>query len=103
MNDLTFNILKLVISVVTTLLAVYIIPYLKNVMANDKYNQLLAMVEVAVRAAEQTIGTGHGSVKKDEVIEFVTKWMADSGIKISEEQLSQLIEAAVFNMNLEIK
>ena len=103
MNDLTFNILKLVISIVAALIGVYLVPYLKNKLADEKYAQLLSMVEVAVRAAEQTLGSGDGYLKKEEVMRVVVIWMADNGIKISEEQLNQLVEAAVFNMNLEIK
>ena len=48
MNDLTFNILKLVVSVVCALIAVYLVPYLKNKLQDEKYAQLLYMVEVAV-------------------------------------------------------
>lgn len=103
MNDLTFNILKLVISVVAALIGVYLVPYIKNKLADERYAQLLAMVEVAVRAAEQTIGSGEGKLKKKEVMDFVMNWINENGIKISETQLSQLVEAAVFNMNLEIK
>jgi hypothetical protein len=61
-------------------------------------------VEIAVRAAEQTIkGSGQGAIKKDEVINFVTSWMISHGIQISAEQLDQLIECAVYNLKLEAK
>ena len=103
MNDLTFNILKLVLSVVAALVGVYLVPYIKNRHADERYAKLVAMVEVAVHAAEQTIGSGEGKLKKEEVMKFVLKWMSENGIKISEEQLDQIIEACVFNMNLEIK
>ena len=103
MNDLTFNILKIVVSVVAAIIAFYLVPYIKNKLAEDKYSQLLLMVTIAVQAAEQTIGDGKGSLKKAEVISFVSNWMTNNGITISEEQLSQLIESAVFQMNLEIK
>ena len=103
MNDLTFNILKIVVSVTCALIAVYLVPYLKNKLQDDKYEQLLLMVTTAVQAAEQTIGTGQGKLKKAEVISFVSDWMNKNGIVISEDQLSQLIESAVFQMNLEIR
>ena len=103
MNDLTFNILKIVISVVTALIAAYLVPYLKNKLREDKYSELVVMVHTAVQAAEQTIGAGEGKLKKEEVIKFVTDYMNKSGFVISQDQLSQLIEAAVFQMNLEIK
>lgn len=100
MNDLTFAILKVVVSVCVALVAFYLVPYIKNKLNDDKYAQLVALVEVAVRAAEQTIkGTGMGKAKKEEVIAFITSWMNKNGFKITLNQLSELIEAAVFNMN----
>ena len=100
MNDLTFNLLKLVITVSVVLITTYLVPFIKNKLQQEKYNDLLQMVNVAVRAAEQTIiGSGMGSIKKDEVVKFVSKYMSERGIKISEEQLSNLIEAAVFALN----
>ena len=102
MNEVTFNILKIVVSVVSALVAVYLIPFIKAKTADVKYQKLLDMVEVAVRAAEQTIkGSGQGAAKKEEVITFVTDWMMEHGITITYDQLEQLIEAAVFNMKRE--
>lgn len=103
MNDLTFNILKIVISVAIALITTYLVPFLKNKIAQEKYNDLLQMVNVAVLAAEQTIGSGMGSLKKEEVVKFVSSYMNERGIKITKEQLSNLIEAAVFAMNKELK
>lgn len=103
MNDLTFNILKIVISASFAILTLCIVPYIRKLMEDEKYAQLLDIVEIAVRAAEQTMGAGEGKLKKQEVIDFVVEWMDDHGVVITEEQLHQLIEAAVFSMNLEIK
>lgn len=104
MNDITFNILKIVVAVATALISVYVIPVLRQQLTSSKYQQLLDMVEVAVRAAEQTIqGSGMGAHKKDEVIYFVSAWMARHGIDITEEQLNNLIEAAVYQLKQEAK
>ena len=104
MNDVTFNILKIVVTVATALISAYVIPLLKAKLQEAKYARLLEMVEIAVRAAEQTIkGSGMGNVKKDEVVKFVTEWMLDHGIHITQDQLDQLIEAAVFSMNREVQ
>lgn len=101
MDDMTFIILKIVVSVAAALVTGFVIPLLKEKITDIRYQRLLDMVEVAVRAAEQTIGDGYGHVKKDEVIKFVTDWMLSHGIKVTEEQLDQLIEAAVYSMNNE--
>ena len=104
MNDVTFNILKIVVTVATALISAYVIPLLKAKLQEAKYARLLEMVEIAVRAAEQTIkGSGMGNVKKDEVVKFVTEWMLDHGIHITQDQLDQLIEACVFSMNREVQ
>ena len=101
MNDVTFNILKIVVSISAALISAFVIPLLREKIIDSKNNRLMEMVEVAVRAAEQTIGAGNGSLKKDEVISYVTSWMVAHGILITEEQLDQLIEAAVFSMKNE--
>lgn len=40
-----------------------------------------------------------GIVKKEEVMIFMTEWINKVGISITQEQLSQLIESAVYEMN----
>ena len=104
MNDITFNILKIVIAIATAIISAYVIPLLKENLKDAKYQRLAEMVDIAVRAAEQTIrGSGQGALKKDEVLKFVGLWMETHGIDVSEEQLDQLIECAVYNLKLEAK
>lgn len=102
MEDITMMILKIVVSICAALITVYVVPYLKTLRQDKRYASLMDMVEVAVKAAEQTIKEpGQGDYKKAEVIAFVSDWMNDHGIKISKDELSQLIEAAVFAMKEE--
>ena len=104
MNDLSFKILEVVVSVATALISVYVIPLLKEKLKDAKYQDLVEIVEVAVRAAEQTIkGEKMGAVKKDEVIDFVTWWAAVHGVNITDEQLDRLIECIVYNLKMEAK
>lgn len=100
MDELTFTIYKVVISICVALATVYLVPYLKTLRNDARYQSMIDMIAVAVRAAEQTItGSGQGAVKKERVIAFVKDWLNAQGIKITDEQLSELIEAAVFAMN----
>ena len=89
-------------AIATVLISVYVIPLLKEKLNESKYQRLLDMVEIAVRAAEQTIKED-GSVKKDKVVDFVSFYMAEHGIDISHDQLNQLIECAVYNLKQEHK
>ena len=100
MNDLTFNILKIVVSICVVLISTYLVPFLKNKIKTTKFYEIVDMVNISVRAAEQTIvGSGMGSIKKESVISAMNKWLSDKGVKLTDEQISQLIEAAVYNMN----
>ena len=101
MDEMTFAVLKIVVSVCAALVTVYLIPYIKTFKEDKRYASLVEMVEVAVKAAEQTIGSGQGAYKKSEVVDFVSRWMKDAGIDISQEQLSTLIESAVYAMKKE--
>lgn len=104
MNDLSFKILEVVVSVATALISVYVIPLLREKLKDAKYQSLIEIVEVAVRAAEQTIkGSGMGAVKKDQVVDFVMNWAVDHGIAITMAQVDQLIECAVYNLKMEAK
>ena len=100
MNEITFTVLKIILSVASALITVYLVPLLKKWKENEKNKDLVQMIEVAVRAAEQTLkGEGQGAAKKQKVLNFIYNWLEKKGIKITEEQLDQLIEAAVYNMN----
>jgi len=99
MNDITFDILKVVISICAALVTVYAIPYLKTLKEDRRYAQILEMVDVAVRAAEQTIkGAGKGVEKKKEVENIIYAWLLEKGIEITPEQINQLIECAVYQL-----
>ena len=103
-SDTMIGLFRIVASVCAVLVTYWVIPWIKSKMNNEKLAQLESIVDVAVRAAEQTItGSGKGEVKKDQVVNFVSTWLEDNvNIVITPEQLSQIIESAVFNMKLEV-
>lgn len=100
MNDVLFEVLKAVVVLVVILVARYGIPYLKTLAENTKYTWIVKWVELSVKSAEQTIfGDKTGPEKKAIVTEFIKGMLLKKNISISDEQLSTLIEAAVFEMN----
>ena len=104
MNDITFNILKIIFSICVALVTAYLIPYIKSMCEDKKYKALVDMVAVAVRAAEQTFRqSGMGAQKKEEVVDFISEYMTTHGLSISSYQLDQLIECAVYQMKKETK
>ena len=104
MSELVTILFEVVISVGVVLAVRYVVPYLKALTENEKYSALIDIVAVAVNAAEQTIReSGQGKVKKAQVIAFVSSWLSDKGIEVTEDTLDRLIEAAVRSMNQETK
>ena len=104
MNDITFIILKIVVSVCAALFTAYVIPYLKTIRTDKRYQAMIDIIMVAVKAAEQQIReSGQGAVKKERVMEFVRDWLGKQRIDLTYEQLSELVEAAVYSMKQEAK
>lgn len=98
MNNVTFEILKIVVALCAALVTVYVVPYLNDLKKDRRYAALLEIIDVAVRAAEQVLKDESGQFKKAEVVKFVREWLERNGIGIMEDQLDQLIEAAVWQM-----
>lgn len=100
MNEVSFLVLKIVLAVVASLITTYLIPILKEILDGMKDRKLANAIEKAVKAAEQTFkGSGQGAAKKEDVLQSIQEWLEKKGIQITEKQLDQLIEAAVYAMN----
>ena len=100
MDEMSFMILKIVVSVCAALISAFVIPYLRKLSQNKNLEEILTAVDVAVKAAEQTIkGDGKGAEKKDLAIKQATNWLKNKGIKIDPNQLDALIESAVYALN----
>ena len=98
MNSILFEILKAVVILAVILLTRYAVPYLKQILENSKHEWLVKWVDVAVKSAEQTIKDGEKD-KKTIVTEFIKSQLIKKNISISDDQLDNLIESAVFAMN----
>lgn len=92
--------IKIVVGLCLALTTKYLIPYLKTIREDVRWQRLIDMVQTAVEAAEQTIkDPKSGKEKKKEVMKFVSEWLTKQGINITEEELDKLVEAAVKKMN----
>ena len=104
MSDIMFTILQAIIALSIILIMRYALPYLKLKLRALADDNIWDVIEKSVRSVEQTIkGSKLGAVKKEEVIIRVTAYANQHGIPITQEQISQLIETAVFIMNNEGK
>lgn len=99
MDKITMILLKVVISVCAALITAYVLPYIKTLKDDARYAKVIEVVELAVRAAEQVIrDPKSGQIKKARVLKVVRKWLGEHNIDISEDEIDQFIESAVFAM-----
>ena len=104
MNEIVFDICKVVTTIAGLLVAYYAIPALKTVVQNHIDDNINGFINSAVYAAEQIFrDPGNGAIKKKYVVKQVTDWLQERGISITEEQLDILIESTVLAMKTEIK
>ena len=104
MKNEYFQIILAVIPVLCTILTVYIIPYIKAKIGTENLSKYEYWVNIAVKAAEMIwTETGHGTDKKQYVVEFMNNMFNSKKIIITEEQINLLIESAVKNMKIEEK
>lgn len=101
MNDLTFEILKITVSVMAILVTRYLIPWLKA-KTQDKVDELTWIQTMrAVRMVEQTLIMQGSDEKKRKAVNIVADWAIDHGINITADQIDDLVESAVFVLNSE--
>ena len=106
MQDMLFNLLYCLLYgvIVWAAQAVVrvVVPYIKTKLESTQYSWAANIIEHSVRAYEQIIqGAGMGDERYQMVVAQVTEELNKVGIKITDVQISTLIEAAVQTMNTE--
>lgn len=109
MNNLLMNVLTAVIvaliGVITTQLLPFLIAKKDEALAKmrrTKWAWAADIIDAAVRAVEQTVAEDvHGINKKKLAVNYIMPWLSKNGITLTEEEIDQLIEAAVQAMNAE--
>ncbi len=91
MIDLT-PIFQAVISLLAALITFKLIPWIKSKTTEKQQETLYAAARIAVYAAEQLYGAGHG----DEKLAYALNALEKSGFKIDSTLAREAIEEAVF-------
>lgn len=98
MNDILFMVLEVVVSAAVMAISRYVVPLVISELRNSKHEYAAELVMMAVRAAEQMISAPGSGGRKYEMVFDIVK---TSGVKMTDEQIQLLIEAAVQAMNAE--
>lgn len=100
MNDTIQVIVRFVFLAAFLLISGIVLPYIKTLKDFKEMDLITKTINMAVKAAEQTIkGSGKGQLKKAEVKEVVNAWLSKVGITVSDELIDVIIEDAVYVMN----
>ncbi len=101
MNEILFEVIKVVVMVAVLVITRYLIPWLKAKIGADKLAVAEKWVKYAVLKAQQVLWEKNGQDKKAYVTEFLKEILIAKNIALSDEQLDVLIEAAVKQMKIE--
>lgn len=100
MNDTMQVIVRIIAVAICLLVSGILLPYIKTLKDLKEMDLIVKTVNMAVKAAEQTIkGSGKGQLKKAEVKDIVNAWLSKVGITVSDELIDMIIEDAVYVMN----
>lgn len=103
MSDVTMTILQVLIIALGIVVSRYLVPFMRYKLLEIVDATLLNQIIIAVKSVEQDLQYSVGTEKKEEVMVRVTQWANAHNIKITQGQLSQLIETAVWIMKNEDK
>ena len=92
-TDYTF-IFEFIITVLSAVVTGFVIPVLKRKLTEEKQNELLYWVQVAVKAAEQLFGSKTGQQKK----EYVVSFLLSKGIVFNVDEVTSMIESEVYKL-----
>ena len=104
MDQLTFQVIELLVcfaaAVIVALIVNGLIPALKNTMTEDQFKTVKEWVQTFVFMAEQVFKNTSGADKKQIVTKRVKQILELKNISMTEQQISDLIEAAVKGMKI---
>lgn len=94
--DLT-PIFQAVIALLSAVITVKLIPYIKSKSTQQQYTNLTAVAKIVVYAAEQIFGTEESTEK----LNYAVRQLSQAGFDLDLETLRAAVEQAVYDMNAE--
>lgn len=94
------NIVMLIVMILTAWVSRYLIPILKSKIGETNYSMIYSLVEDAVLMAQQVMEQEPGEDRKKFVMRYALDRLEEYGLKVDEELVSVMVEAAVKRMKL---
>lgn len=100
MNEIVFEVLRLVVLLAVFVVTCYLIPWIRGKIGQDRMDAVTGWVNAAVLMAQQVYSARTGAERKAIVIDMLRNILTTKNISISDDQLEILIEAAVKAMKM---
>lgn len=100
MNDIIFEIVKVVVMMAVLVVTRYLVPWIKEKVGAEKMSAIEKWTRYAVEMAQQVYWSKPGQDRKAIVTEILKDILGAKDLAISDEQLDILIEAAVKEMKM---
>ena len=101
MNDITFEIAKIVAMVCAVLITRYLVPLFRNAIGDDKITEAAKWIKSAVYFAQQTMSAKTGEERKAFVMQYAKNIRDELKIPLTDEQIDILIESFVKELRIE--
>ncbi len=101
MNDILFEILRLLVMLAVFVVTYSLLPWIRGKIGQDRLAEITKWVDTAVLMAQQVYQAKTGAERKAIVIAILKEMLAAKNISISDAQLDMLIEAAVKAMKMQ--
>lgn len=101
MNEVLFEIILGLISILGIIITGVVVPYAKEKVGNEKLAKYEKWATIAVQCAEMIfVEQGMGESKKEYVVNFLNEMFNKKKTVITPEQIEVLVESAVKSMKL---
>lgn len=101
MNDILFSVLLILLFAVVFLGIRFFIPWIKEKIGNEKYESVKAEIQTLVYAVQERYGNElTGPERRAIVLGKIKEFLVSKNISLTDDQLRELNDAAVFAMRL---
>lgn len=101
MNEILFSIMVIFLFALVFLGIRFFIPWIKEKIGNEKYERVKAEIQTLVYAVQERYGKElTGPERRAIVLEKIKEFLISKNISLTDDQLRELNDAAVFAMKL---
>ena len=93
--ELMTKLIESIVTVVIVIITAYVIPWLKNKIGEDKFNQIMLYAEMLVRSAEKIYTVEEWKEKKQYTVAMLTAKANEMGVELTDAEINAIIEGAV--------